>query len=147
MQLRIKHFSQLSAEELFAIYKARVAVFVVEQHCAYQEVDDFDRQAYHLWLEDNEAIVAYLRVLPAGLVRPEVSLGRVLSLRRHCGMGRRIVSEGIAFAHEHLKAQDIVIEAQTYARKMYESLGFVAESDEFLEDGIEHIRMRLTLDN
>lgn len=64
MELVVKHFSELSAEELFEIYKLRVSVFVVEQNCPYQEVDDADRVAYHLWLKDEDGIEAYARVLP-----------------------------------------------------------------------------------
>ena len=145
MQFFAKHFSELTTRELFEIYKLRVAVFVVEQKCAYQEVDDIDSQAYHLWFEDDEGIQAYLRLIPAGVARQEVSLGRVIAVKRRCGLGTKIVAQGIRTAQEKLQAKEIVIEAQTYVRKMYESLGFVAESEEFLEDGIPHIRMRLKL--
>ncbi|MBM6928778.1 GNAT family N-acetyltransferase [Parasutterella secunda] len=145
MQFFAKHFSELTTRELFEIYKLRVAVFVVEQKCAYQEVDDIDSQAYHLWFEDDEGIQAYLRLIPAGVARQEVSLGRVIAVKRRCGLGTKIVAQGIRIAQEKLQAKEIVIEAQTYVRKMYESLGFVAESEEFLEDGIPHIRMRLKL--
>lgn len=143
MQFFAKHFSELTTRELFEIYKLRVAVFVVEQKCAYQEVDDIDSQAYHLWFEDDEGIEAYLRLIPAGVARQEVSLGRVIAVKRRCGLGTKIVAQGIRIAQEKLHAKEIVIEAQTYVRKMYESLGFVAESEEFLEDGIPHVRMRL----
>ena len=145
MKFLVKHFSQLTPRELFEIYKVRVAVFVVEQKCAYQEVDDMDREAYHLWFEDDDGIEAYLRLMPAGVARAEVSLGRVIAVKRRCGLGTKIVAEGIRFAKEKLGASEIVIEAQTYVKKMYESLGFRAESEEFLEDGIPHIRMRLKL--
>ena len=145
MQFFAKHFSELTTRELFEIYKLRVAVFVVKQKCAYQEVDDIDSQAYHLWFEDDEGIQAYLRLIPAGVARQEVSLGRVIAVKRRCGLGTKIVAQGIRIAQEKLQAKEIVIEAQTYVRKMYESLGFVAESEEFLEDGIPHIRMRLKL--
>ncbi len=145
MRLLIKQFSELTTEELFAIYKLRVSVFVVEQKCAYQEVDEVDKAAYHIWLEDDNGIEAYLRLMPEGIVRPETSLGRVIAVKRRCGMGSRIVSEGIRFAKEKLAVKEIVIEAQTYVKKLYESLGFKAESDEFLEDGIPHVRMRLKL--
>ena len=145
MKLVVKHFSELTTRELFEIYKVRVAVFVVEQKCAYQEVDDMDREAYHFWLEDDDGIEAYLRLMPAGVARAEVSLGRVIAVKRRCGLGSKIVAEGIRFAKEKLEASEIVIEAQTYVRKMYESLGFRAESEEFLEDGIPNIRMRLKL--
>ena len=145
MCLVIKQFSELTTEELFAIYKLRVSVFVVEQKCAYQEVDEVDKAAYHIWLEDDNGIEAYLRLMPEGVVCPETSLGRVIAVKRRCGMGSRIVSESIRFAKEKLAAKEIVIEAQTYVKKLYDSLGFKAESDEFLEDGIPHVRMRLKL--
>ena len=145
MQLVAKSFSQLTTDELFEIYRLRVAVFVVEQNCAYQEVDLTDKLSYHLWLENENAIKAYLRVIPAGVVRKEVSLGRVIAVDRHQGLGTEIVKKGIAFAKEQLGAEEIVIEAQTYVRSLYEKLGFKAESEEFLEDGIPHVRMRLVL--
>ena len=63
MELVVKHFSELSAEELFEIYKLRVSVFVVEQKCFYQEVDDADPLAYHIWLKDEDGMEAYARVL------------------------------------------------------------------------------------
>lgn len=104
-----------------------------------------DKLSYHLWLESENAIKAYLRVIPAGVVRKEVSLGRVIAVERHQGLGTEIVKHGIEFAKEQLGAEEIVIEAQTYVRSLYEKLGFKAESEEFLEDGIPHVRMRLVL--
>lgn len=147
MKLHIKHFCELTAEELFYIYKLRVSVFVVEQKCAYPEVDDADKQAYHLWLEDENGIQAYLRVLPKGVNFNEVSIGRVIAVKRRCGLGTEIVKSGIATARERLGASCVVIEAQTYARKLYEKLGFVQNGDEFSEDGIPHIPMILTIES
>lgn len=76
MELVVKHFSELTAKELFEIYKLRVSVFVVEQKCPYQEVDDADRTAYHLWLKDADGIEAYARVLPQGAAFPTAAIGR-----------------------------------------------------------------------
>ena len=145
MNLIVKHFSELSAEELYEIYRVRTAIFVVEQNCPYQEVDAADKAAYHVWLADEAGIAAYLRVLPKGTTFDEVSLGRVLAVNRRFGLGTRIVNEGIRVARERFDAERIVIEAQTYARKLYENLGFVQISEEFLEDGIPHIKMRLEM--
>lgn len=141
MELFVKHFSQLTRDELFEIYKLRVAVFIVEQQCAYPEVDDADRQAYHIWLRDEDGIQAYLRVLPAGATFDTVSIGRVIAVKRRCGLGSRIVAEGIRAAKEKFGARVITIEAQTYAKGLYEKAGFIQSSEEFLEDGIPHIRM------
>ena len=141
MELTGKHFSELTTEELFDIYKLRVSVFVVEQNCPYQEVDSADKTAYHIWLKEDGELLAYLRVLPRGVVREEVSLGRVIAVRRRCGWGSRILAAGIRTAVERFGADCIVIEAQTYARGLYEKAGFVQTSEEFLEDGIPHIQM------
>jgi Predicted acyltransferase len=143
MELVIKEFSELTTEELFKIYKLRVSVFVVEQQCPYQEVDDFDTRSIHLFYLENGEIQAYLRILPKGTAFPEVSLGRVIAVKRRCGLGSKIVGKGIEIARERLNADIITIEAQTYARRLYEDFGFVQTSDEFLEDGIPHIQMKL----
>lgn len=145
MELIVKHFSELSVEELFEIYKLRVSVFVVEQKCPYQEIDDADKAAYHLWLKDESGIKAYARVLPRGTTFDTVSLGRVIAVKRRCGLGIQIVTAAIHVAKKVLKADKITIEAQTYARALYEKAGFIQTSEEFLEDGIPHIQMQLTL--
>lgn len=141
MELICKHFTQLTRDELFQIYKLRVAVFIVEQQCAYPEIDDADQVAWHLWLQDGDGIAAYLRVLPPGTTFDAASIGRVIAVKRRQGLGSRIVAEGVRTARERFGAQTITIEAQTYARALYERAGFVQTSQEFLEDGIPHIRM------
>lgn len=141
MELICKHFTQLTRDELFQIYKLRVAVFIVEQQCAYPEIDDADQVAWHLWLQDGDGIAAYLRVLPPGTTFDAASIGRVIAVKRRQGLGSRIVAEGVRTARERFGAQAITIEAQTYARALYERAGFVQTSQEFLEDGIPHIRM------
>lgn len=144
MQLIVKHFSELSVDELFAIYKLRVAVFVVEQKCPYQEIDEADRSAYHIWLQDEDGIAAYARALPPGVTFAEASIGRVIAVKRRCGMGSRIVAAAVETAREKFSAGKITIEAQVYARSLYEKAGFRQISDEFLEDGIPHIQMQLS---
>lgn len=145
MELTVKHFSQLSAEELFEIYRLRVSVFIVEQRCPYQDVDDADRTAYHLWLRDENGIAAYARLLPPGVTFPTAAIGRVIAVRRRCGLGTRIVDAAINAAREKLSADVITIEAQVYARSLYEKAGFVQTSEEFLEDSIPHVQMQLRL--
>ncbi len=143
MDFVIKHFRELTTEELVDIYKLRISVFVVEQNCPYQEVDDADKVAYHIYLKDKAGIQAYLRVLPAGAKFADVSLGRVIAVKRRCGLGSQILKAGIGVAREKFHANRIVVEAQVYARKFYENAGFVQSSDEYLEDGIKHIKMTL----
>ncbi len=142
MELVVKHFSRLSAEELFEIYKLRVSVFVVEQKCPYQEVDDADCVAYHIRLKDEDGIKAYARVLPPGVTFLTASIGRVIAVKRHCGLGSKIVAAAIRVAETELHAEKITIEAQVHARSLYEKLGFRQTSEEFLEDGIPHMQMQ-----
>ena len=127
MELICKHFSELTASELYEIYRLRVSVFVVEQNCAYQDVDEADRTAWHIWLQDEGGIAAYARVLAPGTVFPDVSIGRVTAVRRREGLGR------------------ITIEAQSYVKTLYAALGFTQTGPEFLEDGIPHVPMQLQL--
>ena len=145
MKLFIKHFEELSNKELLDIIKLRISVFVVEQKCPYQEVDEYDDKAIHLYLKDNDEIVAYARVLPKGCTYDEVSIGRVISIRRKMGLGTRIVKEAIEVARKEFNASNIKIGAQVYVKKMYEDCGFMKVSNEYLEDGIPHMDMLLTL--
>ena len=128
MKTYVKTFNELTLDELYEILKVRVDVFVVEQNCPYSELDGIDKEAYHVFLKDED-----------------VRIGRVLSKRRRQGFGTLLLKEGIRVAKEKLNAEKIVIEAQVYARKMYEKLGFVQVSGEFLEDGIPHIKMELEI--
>lgn len=141
METVIKSFSELTTDELFEIYKLRVSVFVVEQQCPYQDIDEADRAAYHVYLRDGSGILAYLRVLPAGVQFDTVGIGRVIAVKRRMGYGSRVLAEGIKVALEKLNADIITVEAQTYARGLYEKAGFTQTSEEFLEDGIPHLRM------
>ena len=145
MKLFIKHFDELSNKELLDIIRLRISVFVVEQKCPYQEVDEYDDKAIHLYLKDNDEIVAYARVLPKGCTYDEVSIGRVISIRRKMGLGTRIVKEAIEVARKGFNASSIKIGAQVYVKKMYEDCGFMKVSNEYLEDGIPHMDMLLTL--
>ncbi|MBP1924765.1 ElaA protein [Sedimentibacter acidaminivorans] len=143
MDLVVKRFEELSVKELYKILQVRVAVFVVEQNCVYQEVDDKDQYSYHVVLKDNTGIKAYLRVIDKGVSFEDVSIGRVLTLERGCGLGNKILFEGIKVAKERMNADRIIIEAQSYAKEFYEKAGFKQTSEEFLEDGIPHIQMVL----
>ena len=143
MRLKVKRFEELTIDELYAILKLRVDVFVVEQRCPYPELDGLDREAVHVWLEDDAGIEAYVRVLDKGVKSPYAALGRVIAVRRRMGLGTKIVQSGIEAAREIFGADAIYLKAQTYARGLYEKLGFRQISGEFLEDGIPHIRMLL----
>ena len=143
MKLNVKKFDELTNDELYDIMKLRISVFVVEQNCAYQDMDENDKGAYHVFFTENDKITAYLRVVDKYVLYDEVCIGRVISTKRRCGLGSKLVSEGIRVALEKFDAKRIIVGAQTYARPFYESLGFVKISDEYYEDSIPHIKMIL----
>ena len=145
MELTVKRFEDLTTHELYEILKLRVNIFVVEQNCPYPELDDKDKSAWHVYFREDGEIIAYLRVLDPGVSFPEVGIGRVISTRRRCGLGTKLLREGIKTAREQMHADTIKLEAQTYARAFYERQGFRQTSEEFLEDGIPHIEMTLEL--
>ena len=118
MRLQVKRFEELTIDELYAILKLRVDVFVVEQCCPYPELDGLDREALHVWLEDDAEIIAYVRVLDKGVKSPYAALGRVIAVRRRMGLGTQIVQAGIEAAREIFAADEIYLEAQTYARNL-----------------------------
>ena len=145
MELAVKTFQELTADELYELLRLRAEVFVVEQTCVYQDLDGRDRAALHLLLREGETLQAYARVLPAGTAFPTAGLGRVCTRSRGRGLGRAVVAAGIRAAREKLGAEEITIEAQSYVRGLYESFGFRQTSEEFLEDGIPHIQMKWKL--
>ena len=142
MELRIRRFDELSVNELYEILKLRCEVFVVEQSCAYGDIDGLDREALHVALWEDGALLACLRIMDRGVESGDVSIGRVVAARRRQGLGTAILRAGMAAAVERFGAGAIYLEAQTYARGLYEKLGFRPISGEFLLDGIPHLKMR-----
>ncbi|EFL55107.1 GNAT family N-acetyltransferase [Finegoldia magna] len=139
MNTLIKTFEQLTTKELFHIYKLRVDTFVVEQQCPYHEIDDIDLIAHHIYLQQNTEMLAYCRLYKQN---DTCHIGRVIAATKCKGYGTQIMKTAIKFASDILHAQSINIEAQTYAKKFYEKLGFVTTSEPFDEDGIQHIKMK-----
>ncbi|WP_125682205.1 GNAT family N-acetyltransferase [Levilactobacillus yonginensis] len=141
-----KNFNQLTTNELFQIYQLRVTVFVVEQACAYQEVDDLDLTAQHLVrFDEAQRLSAYARIMDEG---SQVRIGRVVvaPFARKQGIGRRLVAAAIATAQQnYLRAQQIVIQAQAYLQEFYASFGFEPVSDVYLDTGIPHLDMVLSM--
>ncbi|MDE6436966.1 MAG: GNAT family N-acetyltransferase [Muribaculaceae bacterium] len=143
MKVNIKRFDELTTAELYEILRCRAEVFVVEQKCQYQDIDNLDRLSTHVYIEKDGKILTYLRVIDPGVKFPEASIGRVLVMKeaRGQGLARRMMAEAIRIAKE--KAPAIEIEAQAYLKDFYKSFGFVETSEEFLDAGIPHIAMRL----
>ncbi len=137
-------FGDLGVAELYAIVRARTAVFIVEQACPYQDTDDLDGACHHLWTLDAQgSIAAYLRVVPPGISYPEPALGRVItsSRARGTGLGHALVAEGIRRVEALYGVTPIRIGAQRYLLSFYQKLGFVPTGYDYDEDGIPHSEM------
>jgi ElaA protein len=145
MQFRLKAFKELSVDELYEALKLRCAIFVIEQNCNYQDMDDKDQDSFHLLGYEDGKLVAYTRILPQGLSYQEASIGRVVVDKTYRGRnsGRELMVKAIAAAKEKFKTNEIVISAQCYLEKFYSDLGFKSEGESYLEDDIPHIKMRL----
>lgn len=142
LTLHVKRFTELTTNELYNILQVRSEVFVVEQNCVYQDLDNDDQTALHLWISNkSNDIVAVARVCAAGTHMKEVSIGRVATTVRACGYGRMVMEEAVTAALQMFNANIIEIEAQQYIKHMYEDIGFKQTSDVFLLDGIPHIKM------
>ena len=162
-EFSIKTFDELTSVDLYHILKARAQVFVVEQNCAYQDMDEVDFDCLHLVAHQNEALIGYCRIIPPEFNTLQVNLsvahpagktassmpaiGRVLVLAEHRdnGVARQIMTQAIKYCHKKYAKKTIVISAQAYLLSFYESLGFIPEGEHYLEDGIEHIKMTLPL--
>ena len=144
MNTVIKNFSELSTEEIYNILKLRSEVFVVEQNCVYQDIDEKDQKATHLFIEKNNEIIAYTRIFKKGDYYEEnPSIGRVVVSKKERGknFGKEIMLNSIEFIKKELKGRKIELSAQKYLDKFYKDLDFYSEGDDYLEDGIPHQRM------
>jgi ElaA protein len=142
----LSRFDDLKPIELYAVLHLRTEVFVIEQNCAFQDMDYSDPQAWHLrGLDASGQLQAYSRLFAPGIKYAEASIGRVMShlSARRTGVGRQLMRESIAQCHSLFPAQPIRIGAQARLQRFYESFGFQVASPIYLEDGIDHVEMTL----
>ena len=138
-------FSLVSNAKMYAILALRSEVFVVEQNCAYQDLDGKDQGSHWVWAEDEWGVVhATARILPPGVSYTEVSIGRVCTslTARRTGLGRELMTVCLNEISEKYSNAEVVISAQTYLEKFYNEFGFISEGEGYEEDGIPHIKMR-----
>lgn len=140
---RCKAFDDLAPAELYAILQLRNEVFVVEQNCVYQDCDGKDPASFHFMGWQLNKLVAYTRLLPAGVAYEQISIGRVVTSPSARGrqVGRELMVRSIEKLHELFGVSPVKIGAQYYLKTFYESLGFSQSGDRYLEDGIGHIPM------
>jgi ElaA protein len=141
-----KSYDELTKNELYGLLRLRAEVFVVEQDCPYQDVDNKDQLAQHLLAIDKDKIVAYLRIFKAGDYFQEISIGRVVvkPAYRSTGLGHQAMGRAIEFIEKNNTQKPIRISAQTYLKKFYETHGFKQLGEGYLEDGLPHIGMLRT---
>lgn len=143
IQWRWLRFDDFTGPELYAVLQLRSAVFVVEQHCVFQDMDNADAQALHLLGLQEGRLVAYARCFAAGGPFAEASIGRVLthtSLRGR-GAGHLLIEKAIVYLTQQWGPQAIRIGAQRHLQAFYQRHGFEKAGLLYLEDGIEHIEM------
>ena len=138
-------FDDLSVKQFHDVLQLRSAVFVLEQHCLFQDIDGADSLAMHLLGQHEGQIVAYARCFPAGVKFAEASIGRVLTRRaaRGGGLGHALIKEAIASVWRQWGAQAIRIGAQSHLKPFYGDHGFKQVGTAYVEDGIDHIEMLL----
>jgi ElaA protein len=144
MTWQCKTFSELTNEELYKILQLRNEVFVVEQNCPYQDCDGKDLKAHHFSAWDDDVLVAYTRLLPKGVSYDAgASIGRVLTSRKVRGqkLGKELMQKSIDKIYELYGQMPIIIGAQLYLKRFYESFAFVQQGEGYLEDNIPHIVM------
>ncbi len=140
-----KTFDQLSVHELYSILRLRSEVFVVEQNCVFQDMDNKDQIALHVIGTFDNKIVACTRLFQPNDYYDFASIGRVVIAEKYRDRkwGNLLMQYSINEIEKHFNTKQITIGAQLYLKKFYENQGFIQTNDVYLEDGIEHIEMKI----
>ncbi|MFQ3590061.1 MAG: GNAT family N-acetyltransferase [Chloracidobacterium sp.] len=147
LEWQTARFAELTLDELYDIVQARLAVFVVEQQCAYQDADGVDRHAHHVmgWRRtpDGRTLVAYCRLVEPGIKYAEPSIGRVSTpaAGRGHGFGRALLRQALDLHDRLYPGQANRISAQQYLERFYGAFGYRTVSEPYDEDGIPHVEM------
>lgn len=143
MRWIFKTFEELTTNELYDILQLRAEVFVVEQDCPYQDLDNKDMDSYHVMAYEANYLAAYTRIVNPGISYPEIAIGRVVVSPKNRGerLGVLVMNKSIEFIANELTPQPIRLSAQSHLQKFYSDLGFVFTGKEYLEDGIPHVEM------
>ena len=144
MQWILKTFNELTLDEFHNILQLRIDVFVVEQNCAYNELDNKDKIAFHFFCKDKkDVIIGYTRIFKPGDYYKEAAFGRVVvhPAFRNQKLGFLLVEKTMLEIKKLFNTTSIKIGAQTYLEKFYKSVGFQQIGEPYIEDGIPHIHM------
>jgi ElaA protein len=143
IQWEIKAFPDLTLMEWHDLLALRIAIFVVEQNCPYQELDGKDSACFHLIGRAEKDVVATARIVPPGISYTEWAIGRVSIAESERGkyQGYLLMRHAMNFIHEREPSAPIRISAQAHLEKFYSNLGFVFTGKAYDEDGIPHVEM------
>ena len=143
MDLVVKTFDELLPTEVYSLLQLRSEIFVVEQQCVYQDMDGKDNAALHVLGWSGNELVAYSRIFGPGDYFPQASIGRVAVRQSHRGkgIGLLVMKKSIEAVQTRFGSTDIALSAQSYLKDFYTDLGFIPQGNEYLEDGIPHIKM------
>ncbi len=144
MDIEIKHYDELTKDDLYAILQLRAKVFVVEQNCPYVDPDGKDQEAWHVLMKCAGKLIGTARIFPPDVYfKKHTSIGRVVVEKtfRKRSLGKELMRKSMEFLMEKFPEYPIAISAQKYLERFYEDLGFYTEGKEYLEDGIPHVKM------
>ena len=142
-ELHVKRFEELTNMELYELLRIRSSVFIVEQKCVYQDLDQLDYTSTHLWITKGKKTIAMCRICPPGTYMEALSLGRIISTERGKGYGMLMVKTALDVAKENFPDSPYIeIKAQTDKAEFYEKFGFKSTSAPFMFEGLSHTCMR-----
>ena len=144
MMTEIKHYRNLELDEFHDLVQLRIAVFVIEQNCPYQDLDGIDKDSFHVMVKNEEnKIIETARIIPPGITYEYPSVGRVVSHPDFRGLklGHLLMKESLNFIDLTFGKIGVVLSAQEHLENFYKAHGFEATSMRYLEDGIPHVKM------
>ena len=144
MITEIKHYQLLTIDEFHDIIQLRIAVFVVEQNCPYQELDGKDKVSDHVMIKDESGrILATARIIPSGISYDKPSIGRVVSDSefRNLKLGHQLMKACTNFIVSKYGKVAVILSAQEHLEGFYKAHGFEATEMRYLEGGIPHVKM------
>ena len=147
MRWNYQRFDEINGIDLYEMLKLRVDVFIVEQNCSYSELDNYDLDSIHISCRDESGLIAYARLLPAGVKYDEPSIGRVIirADKRGTGLAHKLMENCKRYMMGNWTPDKIRLQAQSHLEKFYNAHGFETISEPYVDDHIPHVDMILTI--
>jgi ElaA protein len=143
VQFRISSVALIDPLRLYDLLRLRVDVFVVEQECAYPELDgrDVEPDAVMIWAEEDDRVLATVRLLVDNADNGDTAfrIGRVATAT--AARGRGLAADLMRLALDRAEGRLVRLDAQAHLEGWYARFGFVVDGPGFLEDDIPHVPM------